>query len=333
MGCCQQSVTFAPRREVFHVLRRATVRKFAAASALVIAVSTLAACGDDSSSATNSDLDKVTITGEAGEAPEVDFKARLQTDETTVQVVIEGEGEKTAEGDRVLARIWVGNGYSGTEAYSNWEGEAEVLPIDDTVNKPLRAALEGHSIGSRVAVLATAEESFGEMGKSQLGIGNQDSVLWIVDLVEKAPTPLEGPQGKERKPAAWAPSLKGDEGAFTGFDFSGTRPGGKLRHTVLVEGDGATVESGQTISVNYLGQVWQAKEPFDGSYGKESMETPIGVGQLVKGWDETLVGLTVGSRVIIEIPPAKGYGKEGNEAAGIKGTDTLYFLVDILSAF
>ena len=99
---------------------------------------------------------------------------------------------------------------------------------------------------------------------------------------------------------------------------------------MLIEGDGAKVASGQTITVAYLGQVWKGKEPFDGSYGKEPMQTQIGVGQLVKGWDETLVGLTVGSRVIIEIPPAKGYGKEGNEGAGIKGTDTLYFVVDIL---
>ncbi len=42
--------------------------------------------------------------------------------------------------------------------------------------------------------------------------------------------------------------------------------------------------------------------------------------------------IPVGSRVILEIPPAKGYGKEGNEAAGIKGTDTLFFVVDILAA-
>ena len=45
-----------------------------------------------------------------------------------------------------------------------------------------------------------------------------------------------------------------------------------------------------------------------------------------------LEGRTVGSRVILEIPPADGYGKEGNPDAGIKGTDTLFFVVDILGA-
>jgi len=56
------------------------------------------------------------------------------------------------------------------------------------------------------------------------------------------------------------------------------------------------------------------------------------VGQVIPGWDERLVGRTVGSRVILEIPPADGYGEQGNEQAGIKGTDTLFFVVDILGA-
>ena len=56
----------------------------------------------------------------------------------------------------------------------------------------------------------------------------------------------------------------------------------------------------------------------------------IGVGQVVKGWDQALVGQTAGSRVVLAIPPALGYGKGGNEQARIKGTDTLYFVVDIL---
>ncbi len=44
------------------------------------------------------------------------------------------------------------------------------------------------------------------------------------------------------------------------------------------------------------------------------------------------MGQTVGSRVVVAIPPELGYGKEGNPQAGIKGTDTLYFVVDILGA-
>ena len=92
------------------------------------------------------------------------------------------------------------------------------------------------------------------------------------------------------------------------------------------------MEKGQTIAVDYLGQVYDAKKPFDESYSKQPTSFPIGTGAVVKGWDEALVGQTVGSRVILSIPPALGYGEAGNEQAGIKGTDTLFFVVDILGA-
>ena len=79
-------------------------------------------------------------------------------------------------------------------------------------------------------------------------------------------------------------------------------------------------------------RLYQAKKPFDESYSREPASFAIGVGQVVSGWDKTLVGATVGSRMILAIPPADGYGKQGNPDAGIKGTDTLYFVVDIVGA-
>ena len=66
---------------------------------------------------------------------------------------------------------------------------------------------------------------------------------------------------------------------------------------------------------------------------RASAFTTIGEGQVITGWDTGLVGQTVGSRVLLVIPPADGYGTTGALApAGIKGTDTLVFVVDILAA-
>jgi peptidylprolyl isomerase len=73
---------------------------------------------------------------------------------------------------------------------------------------------------------------------------------------------------------------------------------------------------------------------FDNSYDrKEPLATPIGVGQVIKGWDTALVGKRAGSRVLLVVPPAEGYGSAGNSQAGIKGTDTLAFVVDIVSSY
>ena len=51
------------------------------------------------------------------------------------------------------------------------------------------------------------------------------------------------------------------------------------------------------------------------------------------GWDEGLVGQTVGSQILLVVPPDKGYGTSGSSDGTIKGTDTLVFVVDILNAY
>lgn len=103
-----------------------------------------------------------------------------------------------------------------------------------------------------------------------------------------------------------------------------------LHVVVLEEGDGPVVQAGREIDVNYHGEIWNGGV-FDSSYYRgESISFPIGVGTVIKGWDEALVGKTVGSRVLVSIPPEKGYGARGVPQAGIGGTDTLVFVVDII---
>ena len=83
---------------------------------------------------------------------------------------------------------------------------------------------------------------------------------------------------------------------------------------------------------NYLGQIWGGKV-FDNSYDRGATSAfQIGVGKVVPGWDIGLVGVPVGSRVMLSLPPADGYGSAGNSSAGITGTDTLVFIVDIVQA-
>jgi peptidylprolyl isomerase len=297
----------------------------------------LAACGSDSSDADvgGAPLSSVTIEGKQGEEPKVTFDGRLDGSEEETEVLIEGDGETVADGDTVSAHLWIGNGFTQEEATSTFDGAPESIEVTDETLAPIRDSLVDHKVGERVVVLTSAEDAYGEQGNPSIGIGNKDAVLFIIDIMGTAETvpPLDGPQGEEKKPAGWAPTLIEEDGVITGLDFSTAHePTGKLIATTLVKGDGAKVKSGQTLTVDYLGQVYKADEPFDESYSGEPAEFPIGVGQVITGWDERLVGRTVGSRVILEIPPADGYGKQGNEQAGIKGTDTLFFVVDILGA-
>lgn len=99
----------------------------------------------------------------------------------------------------------------------------------------------------------------------------------------------------------------------------------------LVHGDGEVVQKGDTVTVHYSGVVWGKKDPFDSSFARQDPASfPIGEGMLIRAWDETLIGKTVGSRLLIVAPADYAYGKRGVPQAGIKGGDTLVFVVDIL---
>lgn len=298
----------------------------------------LSSCGDEEggsggSGADGDALSQIEVTGEPGTAPKVDFGGELSVDDLTSDVLVEGDGETIASGDSVLAHIWVGNGFSQEKAFSTHDnGAAELLTADDkTLSEVFLTGIENQTVGSRVAVAAPASEAFGETGNPQLGIGNKDTVLVVVDLMSPV---ADGPEGDASKGPSWAPEVVEEDGTPTGFDFAGTpKPNGELRSAVLVQGEGATVEKGQTIAVDYIGQVFEGKKPFDESYSSGNpVGFGIGTGAVIPGWDKTLVGEKVGSRVILSIPPEQGYGAEGNPNAGIKGTDTLYFLIDILAA-
>jgi peptidylprolyl isomerase len=103
---------------------------------------------------------------------------------------------------------------------------------------------------------------------------------------------------------------------------------------VLKEGDGGEVKKGDLLLAHYLGQIWRDGKIFDNSYDRGAPAAfPIGVGGVIAGWDEALVGKKAGSRVLLSIPSDKGYKEQGNQQAGIQGTDTLIFVVDIVAAY
>ncbi|HEU4946575.1 MAG TPA: FKBP-type peptidyl-prolyl cis-trans isomerase [Kribbella sp.] len=110
-------------------------------------------------------------------------------------------------------------------------------------------------------------------------------------------------------------------------------PDKSLVTEVVKEGDGPEVKKGELLTANYLGQIWRDGKVFDNSFDRGAPSSfPIGVGGVISGWDEGLVGKKLGSRVLLSIPSDKGYKEQGNPQAGIKGDDTLIFVVDLISA-
>lgn len=103
-----------------------------------------------------------------------------------------------------------------------------------------------------------------------------------------------------------------------------------LHVEVLVAGDGPEIGRADNIVVNYLGQAWGG-QIFDNSYDRGApIDFPIGVGAVIGGWDQGLVGQPLGSRLLLSIPPELGYGQRGVPHAGIPGGATLVFVVDLV---
>jgi peptidylprolyl isomerase len=112
----------------------------------------------------------------------------------------------------------------------------------------------------------------------------------------------------------------------------------QLAQQIITAGTGAAVAKGDTLVANYSGQTWAPKDGkakvFDSSFDRGSPTAfVIGTGAVIPGWDKTLVGKPLGSRVLLAIPPADGYGSQGQPDAGITGTDTLVFVVDLIAAY
>jgi FKBP-type peptidyl-prolyl cis-trans isomerase len=103
----------------------------------------------------------------------------------------------------------------------------------------------------------------------------------------------------------------------------------KITKEDLTIGAGEVAKTGDTVSVNYKGSLTNGKQ-FDSSYDrKEPFSFTIGKGEVIKGWDEGVVGMKIGGKRKLTIPPELGYG---NNAQGeIPANSTLVFEVELLT--
>jgi len=283
---------------------------------------------------TDGTIDGITVKGDVGTKPTVTWgDSGVTATDPVRQVLVTGDGATVEAKQKVFVQIWVGNGTTKKESYTSYDQAPQVVPVDPTQTLSiLTDAIEGQKIGSRVLVAQSAAGAFGDpTGNTGLGLGKDDTAVFVIDILSSL---LSAPEGATKQPAAWAPSVTTASDIPTALDFTGTpEPSGKFQITTLVEGKGAPLTKGQTAYVNYLGQVYNGAKPFDQSYTTgQPFSFAVGGGQVIKGWDQGLEGVTVGSRVILQIPPSWGYGSAGQSGAGIKGTDTLYFVVDVLGA-
>jgi len=132
-------------------------------------------------------------------------------------------------------------------------------------------------------------------------------------------------------------AVTGDRNKLPALTFTAPFGVGTTAVKTLTAGTGPVVAKGQLTSVNYTGVNARTGKSFDSSVDPQfkhvgQADFQLTDGQLVAGFITGIVGQKVGSRVLIAIPPKDGYGAAGNSQAGITGTDTLLFVIDINGA-
>ncbi|WP_404370322.1 FKBP-type peptidyl-prolyl cis-trans isomerase [Kytococcus sedentarius] len=280
-------------------------------------------------------LDDLEISG--GDKPSITFgDGPFTVSETQDKVVEEGDGEELTADHTAMVEYALYNGTSGKELQNAFGQNAVPIGLNDEQTiAALRSALEGKKVGSTIAVAIPAKDAFGEQGAPQLGLEAGDTVVYLMKVTE-ASKPLKEATGTEKEAPEDFPKAE----VFTDKPAKITMPDSEapkeLKEATLIEGEGDEVKKGDQITIHYTGVTWKKGaegEKFDSSHDRGAPTSfPIGVGSLIPGWDETLVGKKVGSRVELIVPPEKGYGEKGMPNAGIEGDDTLVFVVDILDA-
>ena len=308
---------------------RPTLRRLVSSgiALLVVLGVVFAGCssGDgDTSTTTSADvgttsLDDVTVAGAFGEKPTIEFTPAFAAEKDTSRVISTGDGAAVEDGQRVTVDFIGINGSDASELDSTFGATPQVFGMGSEALLPIiTEALVGQTVGSRVLVATDASATAGAW------------VLMVIDIKDAVTIPTSA-SGTPVTPPSDLPAVTVENDVPTVANPEGDPPT-ELVVQPLIQGSGPVVTSGQTLTLQYVGLIWGSGEVFDTSWDSGPVDFAIGSGQVIAGFDNGLVGQNVGSRVMLVIPPDQGYGAEGNSQAGISGTDTLIFVVDILAA-
>jgi peptidylprolyl isomerase len=300
---------------------------------LLLATLALAGCGGSSSSSSATSA-KVTVTGAFGKTPTVKIPDQKADGRLDVQTVIHGHGPALTSTDALVGdySVYIWSGTTHKLAGSTYSSVPALFA--GRLLPGLTTALKNQKIGSRVLAVIPPKDGYGSQGNPQGGVKGTDTLVFVIDLIKAYPsnasvtgkTVSTGGHGLPTVSSGSPPTIK----------VPGSKPPKKLVSKTLIQGSGPTVAKGQYLIVQYTGVNWRTGKVFDSSWSRRA---PFGfvIGgsppQVIPGWSNGLLGKKVGSRVLLSIPPAEGYGKQGSSQAGIKGTDTLVFVVDILGSY
>jgi peptidylprolyl isomerase len=320
------------------------MRRFLALIAVpLLAGVVLAGCGSSKSTASSSPSSSsssvanssVTATGSFGKAPTVDIPKAKAGANLAVRTLIQGTGTTLTNSDAMAANfvLYFWQGTSSSLKGNTFTSTPTLIPSKSLPG--LETALIGKKVGSRILAVIPPAQGYGTSGNPQIGATGTTTLVVVIDVLKAYPNTAGAAGTQVSSGGGTLPTVSAKAGSAPTLTFPSSQPPGGLVTKTLIKGNGPKVVKGEYVITQYLGATWRTKKPFDSSWLRGS---PYGFvidaspELVIPGLDKGLLGQSVGSRVMLSIPPAEGYGSAGQSQAGITGKDTLVFVVDIIDA-
>lgn len=272
----------------------------------------------------------VTVTGDFGEKPRVEFPSPLAPEETQCTEVIAGEGELLQEGQLVMLGASLFNGSTGELVQSiGYDDDPAPLAIGGDTLTAFTKGLSCAREGSRVVVVAPSDEAIRPSDDPSAAEGG-DSLVAVFDVQRAFPARADGAVRLSRD---GFPAVVLAPDGRPGITVPNADPFETTEVEVLKEGSGEVVESGDAVVVHYTGVTWDDSKVLEDSTWPNGAPTIVTVtdeegGQMPRGFSEAVIGQKVGSQVAVVVPPSAGFGDQGN--ASVPSGATLFYVIDIL---
>ncbi|WP_199701494.1 FKBP-type peptidyl-prolyl cis-trans isomerase [Jiangella rhizosphaerae] len=264
-------------------------------------------------------LATVTQTAEPGAAPVLAFTPPLSVTGPVARVMQPGAGEVIEVNRAVVADVVTVNGSDGTEEGSTYEGAPQILMTDEA-NMPaaLLDVLVGAQVGARVLLAAPVAED--------------ETTLWAFEIESMLDVPVQA-EGTEARLRPGLPLVDHADSATTDARMpvivpTDGPPPEELVVQPLLIGAGQPVTADSSLVVQVVGALWDGTQ-FQNTW-EEGAGKSIVLSGAIEGWRQGLVGQTIGSRVMLVVPPDLAWGDEGRGDL-IPAGSTLVYVIDILA--
>ncbi|CAM3816892.1 FKBP-type peptidyl-prolyl cis-trans isomerase [Isoptericola cucumis] len=253
----------------------------------------------------------VQVTGAVGEPPALDYGTPYEVTRPGARSIWPGTGEPVVDGEPVLLNMYAEDGRDGSVISSTFiDAPAWYTMSPESLGTNLYDTLRGERVGARLLLV------------------EEDDGVPVVLVIDVLPTRASG---SEVPPVDGLPKVeRSDDGTPSVTVPSDAAPPEDLVVQPLVRGSGPQVQVGQVVTMRFTAVRWSNGKVFDTTWsaGTRPQSATVGIGQLIDGLDQGLLEQTVGSQLMLVVPPSLGYGGTSSDLAD----QTLVYVVDILDA-